>query len=98
MATEKDPYIEKPDELAVGDGSSCFLDQQRMCDADCRAYDPGADPGPARCTLLGGVMDIADGLQDFVRQAALTRKTNEDRSRAQSQQAPVPDPFGKKAT
>ena len=91
-----EPHIERPDELGVGDSSSCFIDQNRMCDSDCRAYDPGAASGPEVCTLLGAAMDIAEGISAFVDANQLIRKVSQDRARAQAQTGPVPDPFGKK--
>lgn len=91
-----DPFIEKPDNLSISDGSACWLNIDRACGSDCRAYDVSVRPAdnPAVCTVLGGVMDIADGLQGFIKYAAGNlRKANEDHVRAQAAAAAVPNPM-----
>lgn len=97
----REPHIEKPGEMAIADGTACWLDMNRACGADCRAYDAGVLPaeGPEVCTLLGGMMDIVEGLRGFVSIAAITRKKAQDQTRTAVANAPVPDPTGgKKAT
>lgn len=97
----REPHIEKPDELSIADGSSCWLDMNRACGADCRAYDPGVRPaeGPEVCTILGGMMDVVEALQGFVSVGAITRKKHQDHARTAAASVPVPDPTGgKKAT
>lgn len=92
------PYIEKPDDLPVVDGSTCFLDQNRACGSDCRAYDTGVDPaqGPEVCVLLSSVMDIGDGIKPFIEVARTLRKARADKARTEAASAPVPDPTGGK--
>ncbi len=92
------PYIEKPDDLPIVDGSSCFLDKERGCGPDCRAYDISIDPaqGPEVCTLLASVMDIGDGIKPFIEVARTLRKARADKARAEAANAPVPDPTGGK--
>ena len=93
-----DPYIEKPQHLAMSDGSSCWLDQNRRCDADCRAYDPGVIPaeGPDVCTLLSSAITMALGFEGFVKAADIHKKTSQDRARVAAAHG-VPDPTGKRS-
>ena len=95
-----DPFIDSPDIMGISDGSACWLDMNRACRADCRAYDAGVRPaeGPEVCTLLGGVMDLAEGLRGFISAGSLVRKAAEDRARAAAASAAVPDPTGGKKT
>lgn len=92
------PFIHPPDDLPISDGSSCFLDKDRACGADCRAYDTGVTPaqGPECCTILSSVMDLADGIKPFITVVHTLRKVQEDKTRAAVAAAPVPDPTGKK--
>lgn len=48
----KAPHIERPDELNIGPGAMCFLNQARLCGPDCAAY-VGEEALPhERCYLL----------------------------------------------
>lgn len=92
------PFIEKPDELAISDGSACWLDKERACGPDCRAYDTGVTPpqGPEVCVLLSSVMDLGDGIKPFREIARTLRKARQDKERAAVAGASVPDPTGGK--
>lgn len=94
------PHIEQPPEMPMHDGSSCFLDQNRACSSDCRAYDTGVSPaqGPECCVLLSSVMDLADGMKPFVEIAQTLRKVKQDKARTDAANAAVPDPTGRKRT
>lgn len=90
------PYIEKPDDLPIHDGSTCFMDINRACGPDCRAYDTGVTPaqGPEVCTVLSSLMDLADGIKPFIEVAQTLRKARQDKVRTDAANAPVPDPTG----
>lgn len=92
------PFVEKPDDLPITDGSSCFLDKERLCGPDCRAYDIEVDPpqGPQVCTLLTSMMDLGAGIQPFVEIARTLRKQRADKARENASGAAVPDPTGGK--
>ncbi len=96
----REPHIEKPDELSIQDGSTCWIDGNRACGPDCRAYDPGVRPaeGPEVCTVLGGMMDVVESLRGFINIGAIARKTTQDKARATAAGAAVPDPTGGKKT
>lgn len=94
LAGKPTPAVESPNERSIGDGTSCFLDVNRMCDADCRAFDNTVTPpeGPDVCTLLASAMDIATNLSKLVDVGNLLKKMNQDRQRV-----PTPtDPAGRK--
>lgn len=66
-----DPYIEKPDELDVGDGQMCWLDSNRMCGPDCKAFNLSAEQGPEQCLFLvrsGKATDAVIGIEQLIRQ------------------------------
>lgn len=94
---EAQPYIEKPPHLSMADGSACWLNQDRRCDSDCRAYDIGVDPpeGPSVCTLLSAAMSVVENLDQLIKVGDLLKKTTQDRARVAPPQ-PVPDPTGRK--
>ncbi len=47
------PFIEKPNEIHIGNGMLCWKDRARSCGPDCVAYNPeGADEGANQCVLL----------------------------------------------
>lgn len=47
------PYIEKPDELNVGENGMCFINADRFCNASCIAfYDADAAEPHNRCFIL----------------------------------------------
>lgn len=94
----REPHLEKPDEIAISDGTACWLDGNRSCGADCRAYDAGVLPaeGPEVCTVLGGMMDVVEALRGFISIGAITRKKQQDTARTAAAGAPVPDPTGRK--
>lgn len=94
------PHIEMPEDLPIHDGSACFLDQNRACGSDCRAYDTGVRPaqGPEVCTILSSVMDLADGIKPFIEIASTLRKARQDKVRTDAASAPVPDPTGRNRT
>lgn len=46
------PHIESPDELDVGDGQLCWIDNHRLCGPDCKAFNMAADQGPDQCLIL----------------------------------------------
>lgn len=95
---EPTPYIESPLEKNISDGSACWLDKDRACDSDCRAYDTGVSPaqGPEVCVILSSVMDFGDSMKPFIEVAALLKKTTQDKVRTAANHAPVPDPTGGK--
>lgn len=95
----KEPFIEKPDKISITDGSSCWLNSDRGCGPDCRAYDQQAAEGSAAtCAVVGGLMDIADGLAGFIKYAGSNlRKATDDKVRATAAAAPIPNPMGRKS-
>lgn len=85
------PHIEKPDELSIQDGTTCWLNQDRECATDCRAYDVSVDPsqGPEVCTLLQGAMNLR-GLVPIVQLL-----TKPQRPPSPNINAPIPSPTGR---
>lgn len=92
------PYIEQPEKIAIQDGTTCWVNADRACGPDCRAYDPGVRPpeGPEVCSFLGGLMDIVEGMRGFINIGAITRKSVQDKARQAAAEAAVPDPGGRK--
>lgn len=63
----EDPYIEKPDEVAVDVGGACFLDRDRVCGPDCTAFtDPKAPTAIERCIVLSSLDSGLGLLERFV--------------------------------
>jgi hypothetical protein len=91
----REPFLEKPEKISIQDGSACWLNGDRACGPDCRAYDAGAPEGSsAVCAVVGGLMDIADGLTGFIKYAGGNlRKTKDDQARAMAAAAPIPNPM-----
>lgn len=100
LQSTKEPYIERPEHVAISDGSTCWLDQGRECNADCRAYDSGVQPpeGPAVCTVLSSMMIAAENIEGFVHASELFKKAAQDRARVTAASAAVPDPTGRRGT
>lgn len=97
---EKQPHVELPDEREIADGSSCFLDQDRKCESDCRAYDIGVRPaqGPEVCTILGSLLDVSEALRPLITAAQVVRKKKQDEQRDKAGTQPIPDPTGRTRT
>ena len=95
---ESAPYIEKPAQLGMSDGSACWINQDRRCDSDCRAYDIGVDPpeGPSVCTLLSAAISVVENLDQLIKVGDLFKKSAQDRTRVAPQQQSIPDPTGRK--
>jgi hypothetical protein len=91
------PYIEKPDQLDIGDGTACWIDVNRMCNSTCRAWDYEVDPpqGPDVCRALRALTDIPEVLVRLVDVASVVKKKTQDNQRAAAATAPVPDPTGR---
>ncbi len=88
------PAIDPGENAPIGDGTSCFLNMDRRCDADCRAFNPTTNgESPDSCTIIAGVTDIATNLERLLGVAGLLKKTAQDRARAQDEKPP-PDPRG----
>lgn len=63
-----DPYLEKPDEVRLDVGGTCFLDRARMCGPDCASYtDERAPTAPERCTILVGINSGLELLTELVK-------------------------------
>ena len=98
-----EPFIHRPDEIEEGKGQTCFLNENRMCEPDCTAFNVYADPqqGPERCILLVYLANSAVSTQELVQQSRLllkqSRTQSADDARTALASAPVPDPFGGKA-
>jgi hypothetical protein len=91
------PYIEKPDQLDVGDGTACWIDQNRMCNPTCRAWDYEVQPaqGPDVCRALRSITDIPEMLGRLIDIGGLIKKKAQDNQRTAASSAPVPDPTGR---
>lgn len=87
------PHVEKPDELSIQDGSTCWLSQDRECGTDCRAYDIGVDPseGPDVCTLLQSLGQLK-GLLPII---TLLSKQSRAPLNNPNLTAPIPNPSGR---
>lgn len=92
------PYIEKPDNLDIGDGTACWIDLNRMCNSTCRAWDFEVSPaqGPDVCRALRAVTDIPEMIGRLIDVASLLKKRDQDHQRTSAVNAPVPDPTGKR--
>jgi len=68
----EEPYIEKPDEVQVGDELYCWMpgNYDRMCGGDCVAYDGSFTNDQTRdsCKLLNAVRSTAMSLALLTRQ------------------------------
>lgn len=89
-----DPFIAKPDEIKVGDGSICFLDKERMCGGECTAFNWQADPrqSPNQCLILAYGGQVASGALVEVARARQERRAQEDEQRRKAASAEVPKP------
>jgi hypothetical protein len=96
------PFIEEPDELDEGAGQTCFINQDRMCRADCTAFNIYAQPaqGPERCIMLVYLAATATNTEALVQLGKGMKKRArvqaDDEARAAVASAPIPDPFGGK--
>lgn len=88
---EPTPAIDQGDKLFIGDGTACFINQDRQCGPECRAFDPTSNgETPMSCTIIANMRDINAGIMQLVRIGSLTKKQQNSRP------APVPpDPLGK---
>jgi hypothetical protein len=87
------PFIRRPEELDVKDGSLCWLNGHRVCGADCVAFAGEEAPTPAeRCMILNqfGLMSTLPSL--LIQLKSPTRAVDDLFSPA----LPVPNPFGGK--
>lgn len=94
------PHIEKPDALNIGDGTACWINQDRMCEPTCRAYDFEVQPaqGPDVCRVLNALTDIPEVLSSLLPLASILKKKAQDQQRTGAASAPVPDPTGRTRT
>jgi len=92
------PHLHKPDELPISDGTTCFMNQERMCASDCRAYNIDSKPGEGAdcCLILASVLDIGAKMDGVLSAVSLLRKQRADATRVSAGKAPVPDPRGGK--
>jgi len=86
------PYIERPDEIEVQDGLSCWLNEARRCGPDCVAFnvsqiDEHGDPiaGPEACTALSSQLQSVSLLRKVL-------QMGQDRGRAVPQTHMPGDP------
>lgn len=97
------PFVHEPEELDIGEGQTCFLNQDRRCMSDCTSYNLYADvpQGPERCVLLVYASHVAVNTKELVeltkKAAGLAKTKADDTARAQLANMPIPDPFGGKA-
>lgn len=89
------PAIDPGDKRPIGDGTSCFLNMDRECGPDCRAFNPTmTGESPDACTIIAGVTDIAKNLEQLLEVGGLLKKLNQDKARTASGPA-IPDPTGR---
>jgi len=85
-----DPFIEKPDEMAVDIGGGCFLDRERVCGPDCTAFtDVHAPTAAERCVVLSGINAGLGLIGELVK---LRRPVRRD---PLGPNIPPPDPMGR---
>jgi hypothetical protein len=94
------PHLHRPDELPIDDGTTCFMNQERMCASDCRAYNTNSKPGEGAdcCLILASLLDIGGKMDGVIAVASLLRKQKIEAARVEAGNAPVPDPRGGKKT
>lgn len=91
LSGQPTPAIDRGENVPIGDGTSCFLNMDRPCDADCRAFNPTMNgETPDSCTLIAGITDIATNLEKLLGVAGLMKKVAQDRVREQNIQPPDP--------
>lgn len=83
------PFIERPETIDDTDGAVCFLNVDRICGPDCKAFDPTVSPpqGPEQCLILGNLLDVASLLRKPIE--AATREA-QDRAREAIANMPIP--------
>lgn len=88
------PAIDQGDKMVIGDGTACFINQDRPCTPECRAFNPTTNgESPDSCTIISGITDIGQMLNKLVSAAGLMKKQQQDSSRVAP---PPPDPTGKR--
>lgn len=89
---EPTPAIDPGEHQPIGDGTSCFMNIDRRCDADCRAFIPESNgETPMSCLILNGIAGINKNLATLV---TITSKLKNTRTTEQS----PPDPRGRGRT
>ncbi len=92
------PAIDQGENAFIGDGTSCFLNMDRKCEPDCRAFNPTMNgESPDSCTIIAGVTDIAKNLEQLLAVGGLLKKVNQDRVREKANQEQPPSPTGRKS-
>lgn len=88
------PYIHAPDEKAIGDGTLCFLDKERVCDADCTAFNwelpPGQRQAPNQCMILYHLGAVSSGSIAYVMSTRRTNQRIDDTAREAANKQKVP--------
>lgn len=99
LGGEPTPKLEEPEHLAIGDGTACFLDVNRMCSSECRAYDYSKEDkdSPEVCTVLASMKNFGVSLEKLVGVGTLLKKMGQDQTRVAPGQKP-PNPGGRTPT
>jgi hypothetical protein len=83
LAKAGDPtrYVQKPEQIEVKDGETCWMNQVRVCGPDCIAFnrdeiDEHGSPvqGPTKCTLIVLAGQLGAGMTALVQ---LTQKAQQ---------------------
>jgi len=85
------PYIERPEQLDIKEGSLCWLDGRRVCGADCVSFNVEAldDSGtatdePEKCLVLKYMGMQAAASQAMIATTVIVNKRAQDAQRASS--------------
>ncbi len=98
------PFVHKPDKMNVADGAMCWINDQRMCGPDCKAFNVlgvGIDDADVavqahmECVLLAAATSQATGMVQLVVSNRKLIDSLEDKKRAAAY-APPPSPYGPK--
>lgn len=94
------PVVHKPDNLPISDGTTCFINQERMCASDCRAFNTNAKPGEGAdcCLILASILDVGEKMEGVVALSRLLKKQQADAVRTGASTGTIPDPRGGKKT
>lgn len=86
-----DPHIHRPDDIKIGDGTMCWLNQERMCGGDCTAFNwEMRGESPNQCVILYHMGAMGSGAIGFIHSLNLSKRSQEDTQRQDATNQEVP--------
>jgi len=91
LAGEPTPAIDPGEHQPIGDGTSCFMNVDRFCGPDCRAFNPESNgETPMSCTILSGLSGLNKNLEALVNITSKLSRQVQDSARTSGPNPPDP--------